>query len=168
VAADGRPRAALLVAAALVALPLGRREPGASACPAPSELAARAGHTTEAACTGGLPLRGPARLLFGLRLDPNTADAASLEVLPGIGAARARAVVAARSAAPFTSLRDLERVPGIGPRTRAALEPWLEIAGHGGDAAGASTRELPGTPGTGEPPSTRARSSNVPSVAPLP
>lgn len=126
-AADRRPRAALLVAAALVALPLWRGEPEAAACPAPAELAARDGHSTQAGCRGGPPLRGPARLLFGLRLDPNTADAAALEVLPGLGPARARAVVEARCRRPFASLRELEQVPGIGPRTRAALEPWLAL-----------------------------------------
>jgi competence protein ComEA len=126
-AADPRPGAAWLLAAALLAWPLLRRPPEAAACPAPFERAQRAGHTTQAGCGGGDPVRGPARLLFGLRLDPNTADAAALEVLPGLGPARARAVVETRCGRPFHSLQDLERVPGIGPRTRAALEPWLAI-----------------------------------------
>ncbi len=125
--ADRRPRAAWLLAAALVALPLLRRAPAAGACPAPAELAGREGRTTQVGCAGGAPVRGPARLLLGLRLDPNTADAAALEVLPGLGPARAGAIVRARCARPFRSLGDLERVSGIGPRTRAALEPWLEV-----------------------------------------
>jgi competence protein ComEA len=110
-----------------VALPLGRRPPEAPACPQPAERAARAGHTTQAGCAGGAPLRGPARILFGQGLDPNTADAAALEVLPGIGPGRAAAIVAARCPRGFASARDLERVPGIGPRTRAGMEPWLAI-----------------------------------------
>jgi competence protein ComEA len=122
-----RARAAWLLSAALLAFPLARRPPEAAACPAPGERAERAGHTTEAGCGGGAPVRGPARLLFGLRLDPNTADAAALEALPGLGPARARAVVEARRARPFGSASELERVPGIGPRIRAGLEPWLEL-----------------------------------------
>jgi competence protein ComEA len=110
-----------------VALPLARRAPEAPACPAPAERAARAGHTMQAGCAGGAPVRGPARILFGLGLDPNTADAAALEVLPGIGPGRAAAIVAARCPRGFASARELERVPGIGPRTRAALEAWLAI-----------------------------------------
>jgi DNA uptake protein ComE-like DNA-binding protein len=35
--------------------------------------------------------------------------------------------VEARCPRRFASLQDLERVPGIGPRTRAALEPWLAL-----------------------------------------
>jgi len=68
-------------------------------------------------------VKGPARLLFGLALDPNRADAAALEALPGIGPARAAAIVAARCERPFAGAWDLERVPGIGPRTRAGVEP---------------------------------------------
>lgn len=168
--ADRRPRAALCVAATLVALPYWSATPGTRPCPAPSERAHRAGHSSEVGCAGGRPLRGPARLLFGLRLDPNTADAAALEVLPGLGASRAQAVVAARCAQPFRSLRDLERVRGIGPRTRADLEPWLEVApfatlgtsGKPGDVPGRESCGLPGTSGAGEPPSTTGRSTNVP------
>jgi competence protein ComEA len=124
---DARPRAALLIGAALVALPLLRRAPEAAACSDPAELAARGGHTSEASCSGGAPVRGPARLVLGLRLDPNTADPASLEVLPGIGRRRAEAIAAARCERRFASARDLERVPGIGPRTGASLEPWLAV-----------------------------------------
>jgi competence protein ComEA len=45
------------------------------------------------------------------RIDVNTADAATLETLPGVGPATAKAIIAAR---PFSSVDDLERVPGIG------------------------------------------------------
>ena len=37
------------------------------------------------------------------------------------------AIVATRQKAPFVTLADLERVPGIGPRTRDALSSWLEV-----------------------------------------
>jgi competence protein ComEA len=125
--ADPRPRAALALAAALLALPWLRPAPAAPSCAEPAERAARDGHTIEVACGGGSPVRGPARLLFGLPLDPNTADPASLEALPEIGPARARAIVAARCARRFESPRELERVAGIGARSRARLEPWLAV-----------------------------------------
>ena len=98
-------------------------------CDAPRERTPVAGRSFAVDCAGGTgrTLRGPARLLFGLRIDPNQADVATLEVLPGIGPARAAAIVAERERAAFGSVRALERVPGIGPVTRAALAPWLEI-----------------------------------------
>lgn len=52
------------------------------------------------------------------RLNVNTASAAELEMLPGIGPALAKRIVEDREAhGPFRSIDDLDRVPGIGPRT---------------------------------------------------
>jgi competence protein ComEA len=52
-----------------------------------------------------------------MRIDVNTATAAELEVLPGIGPKLAGRIVADRAArGPFASIEDLDRVPGIGPR----------------------------------------------------
>jgi hypothetical protein len=124
---DRRPQAALAIGALLLALPLARPAPRAARCADPAEVAAEAGHTISARCDGGPAVSGPARLVLGLGLDPNTADAASLEALPGIGPARAQAIVAARCARRFASPRELDRVPGIGPVGRARLEPWLAI-----------------------------------------
>jgi len=118
-------RAALCFASALALLSLAPRSQHAPLCADPeagAELAA-------VLCAGqsGTPLRGATRLLFGLRLDPNRADVASLEALPGIGPARAAAIAAERCRRPFAGPADLERVVGIGPRIRAALEPWIEV-----------------------------------------
>ena len=74
-----------------------------------------------------LTLRGPVRRLFGLPLDPNRADASTLETLPGIGPARAQAIVRERCRRRFESPTDLLRVHGIGPRTLARLSPWLAV-----------------------------------------
>jgi competence protein ComEA len=60
----------------------------------------------------------------GLPIDPNQADAATLETLPGIGPARALAIVEAR---PFRRIEDLDRVPGIGPRTLAGMAAAIAI-----------------------------------------
>jgi Helix-hairpin-helix motif len=99
-------------------------------CDHPSEREASAGHTRRVACEalGGPEVRGPARVLFGLGIDPNTADAAALEALPGVGPARAEAIVAGRADGAYRSLADLGRVPGIGTVTLRRAEPWLAFA----------------------------------------
>lgn len=62
------------------------------------------------------------------RVDPNTAPAVELERLPGIGPARARAILEERSrTGPFRSADELRRVPGIGPATVRRLEPHLAV-----------------------------------------
>jgi competence protein ComEA len=68
--------------------------------------------------TAGPPSRGAARLLWGLPLDLNREDERTLQVLPGIGPTRARAILAAR---PFCKAEELLRVPGIGPATLRRL-----------------------------------------------
>jgi hypothetical protein len=88
---------------------------------APGEVVCRPG--------GGAPprLEGPARRLFDLPIDPNRADAVTLETLPGIGPVRARAILEQRCRRPFASLGDLTRVRGLGPSRVAALAPFLAI-----------------------------------------
>jgi len=126
------------------------RAPGpAPACPAPREAAAREGHSVAVACGAGATgpaLRGPARLLFGLGVDPNRADGRTLEALPGIGPARAAAIVAERERRPFASLDDLRRVSGIGPVTlrRAASGLRLRDGDPGAEAAAPSGAEAAG------------------------
>jgi hypothetical protein len=116
--------AALLWAGALMPGPV----PPAP-CASGREARARDGWTRAVSCSPGAEgdtlLRGPGRLLFDLPIDANFADAATLEVLPGIGPARARAWVLERERAPLRGLHDLERVPGIGPGTSARLAPYL-------------------------------------------
>ena len=77
-------------------------------------------------CDAGTGLETPsglAGLLFGLPIDLNRDPARALEALPGIGPARAGAIVAAREVRPFCALRDLERVTGIGPKSVERLRP---------------------------------------------
>ncbi len=131
-----RADAALVLAALAFAWGLARAGPGSTACLAPSERRAVAGHSVELAClegAQGMPLRGPARLLVGLPIDPNLADAATLETLPGIGPARALAIVAARARGRFQRVADLARVPGIGPRTLAGMAGMIGVEAAPGD-----------------------------------
>lgn len=68
-------------------------------------------------------------------LDLNRATAEELETLPGIGAAKAAAILAAREAAGgFSSPDDLESVRGIGPALMAKLRPLVVAGGAGGSA----------------------------------
>ena len=68
----------------------------------------------------------------GLRtggIDPDEADPAALERLPGIGPALAKRIVAEREkGGPFGCAESLLRVPGIGPRILGRIRPYLEFA----------------------------------------
>jgi competence protein ComEA len=80
--------------------------------------------------------RASTPLAPGERVDPNFADAAELRRLPGIGPAKAEAILAERRrGGPYASLEDLRRVPGLGPTTIERLAPHLALtpglhAGH--------------------------------------
>jgi competence protein ComEA len=70
----------------------------------------------------GQPLAG------GEKIDPNFADESELRRLPGIGPARASAIVRdRRENGPFRTLEELERIPGLGPATVARLAPMLTL-----------------------------------------
>lgn len=63
-------------------------------------------------------------------IDLNRATVEELETLPGIGAAKAAAIIAARDAqGGFTSLDELESVRGIGPSLMAKLRPLVVVGG---------------------------------------
>ena len=60
------------------------------------------------------------------RIDINTADAETLQQLPGIGPTLAERIVAEREAGgPFADAADLTRVDGIGEKTAQALAPYI-------------------------------------------
>lgn len=83
----------------------------------PESLGARPPHAAAVKALGPAPAVGPAA-----RLDLNRASQAELEKLPGVGPARARAIVRWRSEqGGFDSWEEVLRVPGIGPVTLARL-----------------------------------------------
>jgi len=76
----------------------------------------------------GLALNAPAiepphAAALGRKLSLNHSTAAELESLPGVGPALAARIVAGR---PYASVAQLERVRGIGEKTRARLAPLVE------------------------------------------
>lgn len=118
---------------------------GGTDCPRLVEREADAFGTRVATCEATPPRdareaspRGVGRLVSGQRIDVSRAPAAWLETLPGIGPARAEAIVGHRGASPFASTGDLERVPGIGPVLRARLAHFVTVgsAGEVDDGAG--------------------------------
>jgi len=127
-------RAGLVLSCALFVLALPRPDTRPEPCLQPA-LRAAGEVVCEPAGAGRPPLdrppaqrlEGPARRLFGLPIDPNRADAVTLETLPGIGPVRARAIIEERCRRPFASLDDLQRVRGLGPARVGALVPFLAI-----------------------------------------
>jgi competence protein ComEA len=60
----------------------------------------------------------------------NTASAEELELLPGIGPSRARAILEARrERGAFKSLEELEEVKGIGKGALERLRPFVTLSG---------------------------------------
>jgi competence protein ComEA len=75
-------------------------------------------------------------LVLDDKINPNTAPLPSLIRLPGIGPARAEAIIGRRQAAlteegeyPFNSPEDLRSVKGIGPKTAARIEGKVTFEG---------------------------------------
>jgi competence protein ComEA len=65
------------------------------------------------------------------RIDVNTASAEELEMLPGIGPAKARAIVEHRAKTPFTAPEDLRDVRGIGEALYERLKEHVTVGSAG-------------------------------------
>lgn len=57
----------------------------------------------------------------------NTATEEELCTLPGIGAKKAKAIMALRTKQPFLRVTQLLQVKGFGPKTLTRLKPWLTV-----------------------------------------
>lgn len=89
---------------------------------APSSAPAHPSTEGAHAASDPKPRRTPARRSSGSPININTASAAQLDALPGIGPSKAAAILGDREAnGPFSSCDDLKRVTGIGKATVASL-----------------------------------------------
>jgi competence ComEA-like helix-hairpin-helix protein len=68
---------------------------------------------------------GPAE--GSLQVNINTATQDELESVPGIGPTRAAQIIAGR---PYTSIDELDRLDGIGPKQVESLRPFLKAEGE--------------------------------------
>jgi competence ComEA-like helix-hairpin-helix protein len=101
-------------------------------CPRLVEIEADHLGTLRAGCArpraaDSAPISGIARLLDGQGIPLNEASVSLLQQLPEIGPSRAEAIVRARVRLPFEAVQDLERVSGIGPKTRQKIERWVVV-----------------------------------------
>lgn len=95
----------------------------------------RAGDHVHVPAIGEAPTAAPASASGGSEapalsgpLDINTADAAQLELLPGIGPTLAERIVAYREAnGPFAAPQAIQNVDGIGPSTYADIESLIVV-----------------------------------------
>ncbi|GJM43759.1 MAG: hypothetical protein DHS20C21_06010 [Gemmatimonadota bacterium] len=60
-------------------------------------------------------------------IDLNDASVELLSELPGIGPAKARAIVERRQQGPFRTVEELAEVRGIGPKTVERLRPFVTV-----------------------------------------
>ncbi|QGQ19001.1 ComEA family DNA-binding protein [Cellulomonas sp. JZ18] len=69
----------------------------------------------------------PAAPSADARVDLNTADAAALDALPGVGPVLAQRILERRARGPFTSVDELDDVSGIGPAVLERLRPLVRV-----------------------------------------
>ncbi|HTM23006.1 MAG TPA: helix-hairpin-helix domain-containing protein [Kofleriaceae bacterium] len=120
--------AALVVLGAAVASALGSTPaaagPEANLAPPPPPPTPPPIPATSEPCSRGQPAGGAGVINI------NEASADQLQLLPGIGPARAALIVEERRRrGRFTRLRELRRVKGIGARTLQRLTPMLRLDG---------------------------------------
>jgi competence protein ComEA len=59
----------------------------------------------------------------------NTATLAQLELLPGVGASRAKAIIAYRATTPFAKVDELKKVKGVGKGVFTRIQPHVAVSG---------------------------------------
>lgn len=108
------------------------------------------GKVISAPSEGGATETSHLRTYVPAILDLNTASAEELETLPGIGPAKARAIVEYRSKSPFTSPDEVINVPGIGPKTYEKFKHRVTVSAPTTQKATPQTAEVSATKPTSE------------------
>ncbi|MFC3687863.1 helix-hairpin-helix domain-containing protein [Aquipuribacter hungaricus] len=110
----------------VVPLPGEAAQPGTGGAPGPGTGSGAAG--SGGGDSGGAGPGGAGGPAAGGLLDVNTADAAALDALPGIGPVLAARIVEHRDAVgPFASVDDLGSVSGIGPAVLADIADLVTV-----------------------------------------
>jgi competence protein ComEA len=81
----------------------------------------------------------------------NTAPAELLSLLPGVGPAKAGAIVTYRTRRPFRTIDELVRIKGIGRKMVRRLRPHLAIAGPTTATPAEAKPNVPGLPAPSKP-----------------
>lgn len=77
----------------------------------------------------------------------NTAPAAVLELLPGVGEKTAEKIIEYRRTTPFRKADEIMNVKGIGPKKFAEMKPYI-VVGSGGNNAGELSKNIDSTSGS--------------------
>jgi competence ComEA-like helix-hairpin-helix protein len=81
-----------------------------------------------ASAADGTTVVAPPTRATGTAIDLNTAGAEELAALPKIGPTLAERIVRRRAeVGPFTSVDELDEVPGVGPALLEAVRPWVVV-----------------------------------------
>ena len=99
----------------------------------------------------------------------NTAPAELLSLLPGVGPAKAGAIVTYRTRRPFRTIDELVRIKGIGRKMVRRLRPHLAIAGPTTATPAEAKPNVPGLPAPSKPvpPTHPTAASRCPPPRPL-
>lgn len=101
-------------------------------------------------------------------LDLNKASKAELELLPGIGPAKADAILALRAErGAFRSVDELDDVSGIGPKTLERLRPFLSIGGVPASGLSASSAPAPSQTNSAAPARVRINTATAAEIETL-
>jgi len=86
------------------------------------------GFTMVAASAEAAPRKASSKVLSGV-LNLNTASAAQLDAMPGVGPKAAERIIAFRAKTPFTRPEDLVKVKGFGKKKLDKLKAHLSVSG---------------------------------------